>query len=160
MDIAYLLRVLWRRKFIILGVTALAAALAFAFSLTRPKFYTSAAQYSTGAGSQKVSLSGNGGVGWAETEISVNNVIATFKSPTVLGMVSYRLLLNDIEKYKNEIAKQTFSDESKRELMQFIYSDSTASVLSDKIAKQEIREAFARQRPTTAGDVTTVGARY
>jgi uncharacterized protein involved in exopolysaccharide biosynthesis/Mrp family chromosome partitioning ATPase len=138
MDIAYLLRVLWRRKFIILGVTALAAVLAFAFSLTRPKFYTSTAQYSTGAGSQKVSLSGNGGVGWAETEISVNNVIATFKSPTVLGMVSYRLLLNDIEKYKGEISKQTFNDASRRELMQFIYSDSTASVLSDKIAKQEI----------------------
>jgi uncharacterized protein involved in exopolysaccharide biosynthesis/Mrp family chromosome partitioning ATPase len=138
MDIAYLLRVLWRRKFIILGVTALASALAFAFSLTRTKFYTSTAQYSTGAGSQKVSLSGNGGVGWAETEISVNNVIATFKSPTVLGMVSYRLLLNDIEKYKSEISKQTFKDEAKRELMQFIYSDSTASVLSDKIAKQEI----------------------
>jgi uncharacterized protein involved in exopolysaccharide biosynthesis/Mrp family chromosome partitioning ATPase len=138
MDIAYLLRVLWRRKFIILGVTALAAALAFALSLTRTKFYTSTAQYSTGAGSQKVSLSGNGGVGWAETEISVNNVIATFKSPTVLGMVSYRLLLNDIEKYKSEISKQTFKDKAKRELMQFIYSDSTASVLSDKIAKQEI----------------------
>ncbi len=138
MDIAYLLRLLWRRKFIILAVTALAAALAFGFSLMQPKFYTSAAQYSTGAGTQKISLSGTGGVGWAETEISVNNVIATFKSPTVLGMVSYRLLLNDIEKYKDQISKQNFDDPDKKQLMQFIYSDSTARVLSDKIARQEI----------------------
>jgi polysaccharide biosynthesis transport protein len=138
MDIAYLLRVLWRRKFIILAITALAAVLAFAFSLMQPKFYTSAAQYSTGAGTQKISLSGNAGVGWAETEISVNNVIATFKSPTVLGMVSYRLLLNDIEKYKDQISKQNYDDAAKKELMRFIYSDSTARVLSDKIARQEI----------------------
>ncbi len=138
MDIAYLLRVLWRRKFIILAITALAAVLAFAFSYMQPRFYTSTAQYSTGAGTQKVSLSGGGGVGWAETEISVNNVIATFKSPTVLGMVSYRLLLDDIEKYRDQISKQTFSDASKKELMQFVYTDSTARVLRDKIAKQEI----------------------
>ncbi len=138
MDFAYLLRVLWNRKWIILGFTALAAFLAFAFSYSQPKYYTSAAQYSTGAGAQRISLSGGMGSGWAETEIGINNVIATFKSPTVLGMVSYRLLLNDIEKYKDEIKKQTFTDEAKRELIQFVYSDSTARVLGNKIARQEI----------------------
>ena len=41
-----------------------------------------------------------------------------------------------------------------------IFADTLPKNANGKIAKQEIREAFARQRPATAGDVTTVGARY
>lgn len=138
MDFSQLLNILWRKKWIILGATLGAAAIAALFSFLQPNFYSSKAQYSTGIGAQKISLSGNQGGGWTETEIGINNVIATFKSPTILGNVAYRLMLEEIQRNKNTVSRQSFSDPDKQALINFVYNDSTASVLRNKLSKQEI----------------------
>ena len=41
-----------------------------------------------------------------------------------------------------------------------MFAETLPKNANGKIAKQEIREAFARERSTAAGEVTTVGARY
>jgi Mrp family chromosome partitioning ATPase/uncharacterized protein involved in exopolysaccharide biosynthesis len=138
MDFAYLLSVIWRKKWIIAGATLLAALIAFLFSYLQPRFYSSTAQYSTGVGAQKISLSGLQGSGWSETEIGINNVIATFKSPTVLGMVSYRLLLDEIARNKENGKQDNSSDQKKKQLFDFVHDDSTSAILRDKLNNQVI----------------------
>ncbi|MEO6960409.1 MAG: Wzz/FepE/Etk N-terminal domain-containing protein [Puia sp.] len=98
MDIIYLLKVLIRRKWIILFCLALGLFGGLIFRLFISGKYVSTAQYSTGfAQTQKVSLQLNEIFDVNQIDFRINNVIETFKSPIVLGMVSYDLLLHDLD---------------------------------------------------------------
>jgi polysaccharide biosynthesis transport protein len=100
---------------------AFAAALTFTFFMK--KTYVSDAQYSTGlTQNSKVSLQTSEVFDINQIDLRFNNVIETFQSPTVLGMLSYELLLHDIESphpFKELTSKQkkdtayTFADFSK-----------------------------------------------
>jgi Mrp family chromosome partitioning ATPase len=68
------------------------------FRLLLPKEYVSNAQYATGLyRTQKVSLQLNEIFDVNQIDFRLNNVIETFKSPTVLGMMAYDLLEHDLE---------------------------------------------------------------
>ena len=98
MDIIYLLKVVFRRKWTILFCTMLGLAGGLIFKFFLPKQYVSTAQYSTGfAQTQKVSLSLTESFDVNQIDFRFNNVIETFKSPIVLAMMSYDLLLHDLE---------------------------------------------------------------
>ncbi len=98
MDVIYLLKVISRRKWIILFSTLLGVTGALAFVLLKTKQYVSSAQYSTGLSqTQRVSLQSNEITDFNAIEFRLNNFVETFKSPIVLGMVSYDLLLHDLE---------------------------------------------------------------
>ncbi len=63
-----------------------------------PREYLSTAQYSTGfAQTQKVSLQLTEIYDLNQIDARINNVIETFKSPIVLSMVSYDLMLHDLD---------------------------------------------------------------
>src|SRR5882757_2941003 len=96
MELSYLLSVLLRRKWIILGCAAIAFVVTFVLVLSKSKLYASAAQYSTGFTIQQVSLV-NEGFNPYEADTKFNNVLETFKSPKVIGMLCYGLMLHDIE---------------------------------------------------------------
>jgi polysaccharide biosynthesis transport protein len=98
MDIIYLFKVLVRRKWTILFclIFGLLAGLLFRFFV--PREYMSTAQYSTGfAQTQKVSLQLTEIFDVNQIDFRINNVIETFKSPIVLAMVSYDLMLHDLD---------------------------------------------------------------
>ncbi len=98
MDIIYLLKVIFRRKWTILFCTMLGLAGGLIFRFFLPKQYVSTAQYSTGfAQTQKVSLSLTENFDVNQIDLRFSNVIETFKSPIVLAMISYDLLLHDLE---------------------------------------------------------------
>jgi polysaccharide biosynthesis transport protein len=98
MDVIYLLKVISRRKWTIIFSTLIGITGALAFVLFRTKQYASNAQYSTGlAQTQRVSLQSNEITDFNAIEFRLNNLVETFKSPIVLGMVSYDLLLHDLE---------------------------------------------------------------
>jgi polysaccharide biosynthesis transport protein len=145
MDFAYLLKVLWRRKWIILLSTLLAAVLAFVFTTYQKKVYSSAAQYSTGISAQMISLAGRSNELF-EMEAKLNNVIVTFKSPIVVGMISYRLLLHDLDKPAEAYHKLTQKDiESKA--YKSIDFDKARITLREKINKGELlNSASAEER--------------
>ncbi len=97
MDFLYLIKALGRRKWIIIFSLAIGVGGSLAFSLLRKKAYTSSAQYSTGlTQTQKVSLQLTEILDINQIDFRFNNVIETFKSPTVLGMLAYDLLLHDL----------------------------------------------------------------
>ncbi|HEX4850792.1 MAG TPA: Wzz/FepE/Etk N-terminal domain-containing protein, partial [Puia sp.] len=98
MDLIYLVKVLIRRKWTILFCTILGIAGGLTFRFFMRKQYVSNAQYSTGfSQTQKVSLQLNEIFDVNQIDFRLNNVIETFKSPVVLGMVAYDLLLHDLE---------------------------------------------------------------
>src|SRR5450631_2647580 len=98
MDIIYLFKVLVRRKWTILFCLLIGLAAGILFRIIVPRDYTSTAQYSTGfAQTQKVSLQLTEIIDVNQIDFRINNVIETFKSPIVLAMVSYDLMLHDLD---------------------------------------------------------------
>ena len=99
MDLTYLLKALLRNKWIILLSAVMGAAAGVAFTFVQKKAYVSNAQYSTGlTQTQKVSLSLTEILDVNQIDSRFSNIIETFKSQNVLGMLAgYELLLHDLE---------------------------------------------------------------
>jgi uncharacterized protein involved in exopolysaccharide biosynthesis len=98
MDIIYLFRVLVRRKWTILFCLLAGLLGGVLFRIIIPREYISTAQYSTGfSQTQKVSLQLTEIFDVNQIDFRINNVIETFKSPIVLAMVSYDLMLHDLD---------------------------------------------------------------
>jgi Mrp family chromosome partitioning ATPase/uncharacterized protein involved in exopolysaccharide biosynthesis len=98
MDLMYLWHSLLRKKWIIAFCTLIGLLAGFAFTLTQKKSYLSFAQYSTGfTMEQKVRIKDDANFNIYEIDLRFNNVIETFRSPKVMGMLSYKLLLHDLE---------------------------------------------------------------
>jgi Mrp family chromosome partitioning ATPase/uncharacterized protein involved in exopolysaccharide biosynthesis len=98
MDLAYLFRALLRRKWIIIVSTVFGSAAGVIGTMFLPRNFVSYAQYTTGfSQTQRVSLSLNEIFDVNQIDARFTNVIETFHSPTVLGMMAYDLLLHDLE---------------------------------------------------------------
>jgi polysaccharide biosynthesis transport protein len=97
MDLIYLLRVLLRRKLILIGVPLLAALTAFLLTIDYKRTYKSTAQLSTGFTINEQVKIMNESFSMYEAEVKFNNLIETLTSPKVLGLLSYRLMLHDLE---------------------------------------------------------------
>ncbi len=98
MDLTYLFKALLRKKWIIIFSALLGASAGIVFSFFQKRSYVSMAQYTTGfSQTQKVSLSLTEILDVNQVDSRFNNVIETFHSPVVLGMMAYDLLLHDLE---------------------------------------------------------------
>ncbi|RYF45186.1 MAG: hypothetical protein EON99_00245, partial [Chitinophagaceae bacterium] len=96
MELTYLYRALLRRKWIIIGCTAIAIVCAFLLVMNSKKEYRSLAQLSTGfTVSDEIKLS-NETFSIAQIELKFNNTIENITSPKVVSLVSYRLMLHDL----------------------------------------------------------------
>jgi succinoglycan biosynthesis transport protein ExoP len=97
MELTFLVRALVRRKWIILLTMAVALLTAFILTRGMKSEYKSTAQMATGfTVAQELRLS-NESFNIPQIEVKFNNVIENITSPPVLSMVSYRLLLHDLE---------------------------------------------------------------
>lgn len=115
MDLIYFIKVLFRKKWIIMGIALLAVIAAFFFKLSSKELYVSMAQYSTGFTAEKVRLTdGSAGVDMYAADVKFSNVIETFKSPRVINSIGYKLLLHDLQNpdkaYRKLAKKQVESD--------------------------------------------------
>ena len=138
MDLLYFLRILYRRKWIIIALSVLAAAAAFGFLINKKPVFESLAQYSTGFTAEKVRLTdGTTAADLNGAEIKFNNVIETFKSPKVISMISYRLLLHDLTNPTNPYHKLT-AKETSTSFYRSINRDSIVAKLTRKLAKNEL----------------------
>jgi len=112
MDLLYLLHSLFRKKWIVIFSALVGIAAGVAFALTIKKTYTALAQYSTGfTMGQKIKIRDEETFNIFEIDFQFKNVIETFKSPMVLGMVSYKLMLHDLE---DPHPYRTITDEQRR----------------------------------------------
>lgn len=98
MDLIYFFKVLFRKKWIILGLSLLAVIATFFFKMGKQDLYVSQAQYSTGFTAEKVRMiDGSSGIDIYTADVKFNNVIETFKSPRVINTIGYKLLLHDLQ---------------------------------------------------------------
>jgi len=141
MDLMYLLHSLLRKKWIIIFCCVLGLAAGFAFTLVQPKSYESVSQYSTGfTMEKKVSLTQEESINLFEIDLRFNNVIETFKSPKVMGMLSYKLMLHDLEDSK---PFRKLSDEQKKKNEYVLVNHEKAKqMLRRKIANMELISPF------------------
>lgn len=138
MDLSYFLKVLFRRKWYILGITFLAVVAAFIFLLFKKNLYESVAQYSTGFTAEKVKLvDGSASIDVYSADIKFNNVIETFKSPKVIGMLSYHLLLHDLQNPDRPYRRLTNEQKQSREY-KIINTDTAKRILRDKLASVQL----------------------
>ncbi|HVU58063.1 MAG TPA: Wzz/FepE/Etk N-terminal domain-containing protein [Puia sp.] len=96
MDLAYLFRILLKRKWIILGSAVLAAVVAWILTRNQQKYYFSTTRISTGfAIPDEIKINESSG-GMYDAEVKFNNAINTWTSPSVLSLLSYELILHDM----------------------------------------------------------------
>jgi Mrp family chromosome partitioning ATPase/uncharacterized protein involved in exopolysaccharide biosynthesis len=99
MDFIYLFRVLMKKKWIILGAALIASIIAFVFTRDQQKKYRSFAQISTGftiADDIRINTNSDN-FSYNEADIKFNNVLVTCTSPTVVSLLSYTLILHDLQ---------------------------------------------------------------
>ena len=132
MDLLYLLYSLLRKKWIIVGCTLLGVAAGFGFTFLKKKQYVAFAQYSTGFTMEnKVKLTENDNLNFYEIDLRFNNVIETFKSAKVLGMLSYKLMLHDLEDKRP--FRQLSEDQKQNEALKTINIEKAKDILRRKI---------------------------
>jgi len=131
MELRYLLHALLKRKWIILGCTFLTILISGFFLLIRDQVYESSAQYSTGFTIQQVSLV-NEDINPYETDTKFNNVLETFNSPKVIGMLSYNLMLHDFQN-PNDPFRRLNDHQLKSDVYRAVNQDQAKGILKNKI---------------------------
>jgi succinoglycan biosynthesis transport protein ExoP len=138
MDFIYLVRVLLKRKWIIIGAGIIAALIAYYFTRNEPKTYRSTAQVSTGFTiSDEIKVNEN--FSFYEADTKFNNAIVTCTSPAVISLLSYKLILHDL----TEAPFRTLSPEQKQSsLYQGINKEVAKIVFSNKLETMSMLTSF------------------
>jgi len=92
----YILRVLFNKMWLILGVPLAVGLFAYFFTWNIKKEYKSTAQLSTGFTLKKVNKAATGNDEYWDSQVNFDNFIEIMKSEPVGSMVSYQLLLHDL----------------------------------------------------------------
>jgi len=96
MDLAYLFRILLKRKWIIIGSAVLAAVVAWILTRNQQKYYFSTTRISTGFAIPDEIKINESSTGMYDAEVKFNNAMNTWTSPSVLSLLSYELILHDM----------------------------------------------------------------
>ncbi|GAA0560775.1 exopolysaccharide transport family protein [Chitinophaga japonensis] len=96
MDVIYFIKALLKKKWWIIISTIVALVLSFVFTMDRAKLYRSSAQMSTGFTVNDDITLRDENVNLFEADVKFNNVVETFNSPAVIGLLGYDLMLHDL----------------------------------------------------------------
>jgi uncharacterized protein involved in exopolysaccharide biosynthesis/Mrp family chromosome partitioning ATPase len=98
MELVRFIKVLWKKKWLILGVVAIAALSAILVTFITPKIYKSSAQLATGiTDNQDISLTQEQqAMTFFATQNKFSNLIENMNSRQVLSLLSYKLALHDL----------------------------------------------------------------
>ena len=141
MDLIYFFKVLFRRKWVILGLAFLAGVSTFLFLLNKKPLYVSSAQYSTGFTTEKVRLvDGSSAVDMFSADVKFNNAIETFKSPKVINAITYKLMLHDLENPDKPYKPLSKSDMNSK-IYKAINKPQAIDILRKKILNNELLQA-------------------
>jgi polysaccharide biosynthesis transport protein len=141
MDLMFFINALLRKKWVIIICTIAGLSAALLFTFTKKNMYLSAATYSTGfTMKQQVKMTTDEGLNIFEIDQRFKNVIETFKSPVVICMLSYDLMLHDLTE---KMPYTTLSDKekTKKEYTQVNF-EKAKQILREKKAKKEILKAY------------------
>ncbi|MFZ1529704.1 MAG: hypothetical protein WAT19_13190 [Ferruginibacter sp.] len=137
MELVYFLKVLYRKKWIILGLSLLAVLATFILLGRKKPLYQSTTQYSTGFTAEKMRLAdGSSAIDIYTIEVKFDNVIATIKSPQVINKVGYEMMLHDLldtTKAYTRLTPKEMGAPAYKEMP----ADTARRILLEKITKNE-----------------------
>lgn len=97
MDIVYFIQAVWKRKWLILTIFLVAVLAAYFFTLQEKKKYFSKAEIATGfTMNDQVGLGNDQGFDIYTINLKFDNIVKTFTSPQVISLLSYSLILHDL----------------------------------------------------------------
>jgi len=141
MDLMFFINALLRKKWVIIICTIAGLCASLLFTFTKKNMYLSAATYSTGfTMKQQVKLNGDDGLNIFEIDQRFKNVIETFKSPVVICMLSYDLMLHDLTE-KMPYTTLTEKEKQKKEYTQVDF-EKAKQILQAKHDSKEILKAY------------------
>ena len=157
MDLIYFFKVLFRKKWIILGLSLLAVIATFFFKMGKKDLYVSQAQYSTGFTAEKVRMiDGSSGVDIYAADVKFNNVIETFKSPRVINTIGYKLLLHDLQNPTKAYRKLT-DKQMKTPLYKAVNKDTAMRAIQKAILDNKLLSSNTeKERNASLADVNVV----
>jgi succinoglycan biosynthesis transport protein ExoP len=143
MDLVHIFRILLKRLWLLITVPLITAGIAYMLLSDSEEYYSSTTQVATGITiREKVQLNEERFSPW-EADLKFNNLIQTFQSPVVVGLLSYRLILHDLESpdafrtlAQNEEFPKYFT---KKDLQE------AAVVFRQKLENMEVLNAFNDQ---------------
>src|SRR5690349_4913012 len=100
MDLIYLFKVLMRKLWVLIAVPIVAAGIGFFYAYTGSEEFKSTAQLSTGITTRNDSPFEDESFNLREIEIKFNNLMERMKSDLVVTLVSYKLILHDLQSEK------------------------------------------------------------
>lgn len=140
MDLIYLFRHLLKKKWYIIAAGLLAAIAAYFFTQNTPKKYRSVSQISTGfTVSDKITV-GNDNFDLFEAETKFNNTITTITSPSVFSLLSYQLILHDLESSKP--FRSLTEKEKNSEVYKQVNLETAKKVFRDKLENMNVLTSF------------------
>ena len=140
MDFVYLLRVLLKRKWIIMGCAVIAAAIAWYFTKDDPQQYRSISQVSTGFTTNDV-VKVNDDNNFFEADTKFNNAIVTFTSPTVMSLLSYSVILHDLQN-PSQAFRDLSEEDKKSEVYQAVDLNQAKTVFSQKLNSMSVLTSY------------------
>ena len=141
MSITYLFRALLKKKWLIIGITLIAATAAFAFTINKDKVYKSTTQIATGFTMNDQVKINDQGFDIYSIDLKFNNVVQTITSQQVINLVAYDLILHDLNNPSN--AFRTL-DETKSHsgILQSININNAKEVYASKLQNMQILSSF------------------
>lgn len=140
MDIVFLFKALWKKKWFLIIIPLIAGVTAFFLTLDSKKMYRSTAQLSTGfTTNDRFNISGEK-INIYEIDIKFNNLIETFNSPMIVGLLSYNLILHDL----NESPQFRTPDDNPQNRVNLtpIEKEKAMEVFQKKLDKFELLTSF------------------
>lgn len=131
MELTYIIRILVKNKKYILGASFLTAAVALIFSFFLKDKYESQSQISTGYTiRQEIKLS-DASFDIGEIDIKFNNAIENISSPKVLNLLSYKLMMHDLD-FGNRFSNVDTAEISKIKGLENLDIEAVKAILIDK----------------------------
>lgn len=141
MDLIYLLKALLRRKWLIMFCTLLAVAAAFALTINQEKLYRSVSQIATGFTSNDQVKLKDESFNIYEIDAKFSNVIEALKSPRVLGMTGYNMLLHDLQNPDKAFRVLTPEDK-KSEIYVKLDKNKAIALLTQKYNEEKLLSSY------------------
>ncbi|MEQ1587500.1 MAG: Wzz/FepE/Etk N-terminal domain-containing protein [Cyclobacteriaceae bacterium] len=130
MDILYILKVLWRKKWWLILIPVIAAGSAYLFSLKLVNQYRASTQIATGFTTNEAIRVSDERASPRDTELSFNNMLLSMNSGICTNLLSYRLILHDLDS-----AETSFRNKSMNEKSSLTQEDFT---LSNNVFKRKL----------------------
>ncbi len=142
MDLIYLFKSLMRKKWLIIFSTILAVVLAFVLTMNQRRLYRSVAQMATGftTSSQQVKLQDEG-FNIFEIDVKFSNLVESIRSPKVLGMLSYAIMIHDLENPGKEYRDLNGDERAKAEALG-LNKAKMLEVLKQKYSEEKLLSSY------------------